>query len=135
MRRRLTLALGLIVALGCTDGTRPKGDLPALHPAKGKVVRNGQPVSGGLVRFFSQPDDPDLVVNSEVGPDGTFELQTLHAQSQKKAKGAPVGTYQVTYYPPAGDQTQGPSPEPVSPSQPQTIQAGNNDLTVEIGKK
>jgi hypothetical protein len=134
MKRRLALVLGLVVALGCTDG-KPPGDLPALHPARGKVVRNGQPVGGGMVRFFAQPDDPDLVVNAEVGADGAFELQTLHAQSQKKAKGAPAGTYQVTYYPPAGDQTQGPSPEPVSPSQPQTIQAGNNELTVEVGRK
>ena len=107
-----------------------------MHPAKGKVVRErpaGQRRAGPVLR-------PSRTIRTwwstaEVKSDGTFELQTLHAQSQKKAKGAPAGTYQVTYYPPAGDQTQGPSPEPVSPSQPQTIQAGSNDLTVEVGKK
>ena len=131
---RLAVVLGLAVALGCTSD-KPTGDLPALHPVKGKVVRGGTPVNGGSVRFHPDPEDLDLVVGGEVQSDGSFELHTQHAQSQKKAKGAPAGTYQVTYYPPAGDQTQGPSPEPVSPTQPQTIQAGSNDLTVELGRK
>jgi hypothetical protein len=40
----------------------------------------------------------------------------------------------VTYFPPLGDQTTGPNPEPVTPAKTQTIQAGNNELTVELGK-
>ena len=132
--RPLALALGLAVVLGCTDGGKPKGDLPALHPAKGRVVRNGQPVNGGSVRFHPDPEDLDLVVGGEVKSDGSFELQTQHAQSQKRGPGAPAGTYQVTYFPPQADQTQGVPAEPVTPNQPQTIQAGSNDLTVELTK-
>ena len=131
--RELAVALGLVIALGCTDG-KPKGDLPALHPAKGKVVRDGKTVNGGSVRFHPDPEDLDLVVGGEVKADGSFELQTQHAQSQKKGAGAPAGTYRVTYFPPLGDQTTGPSPEPITPQQTQTIQAGNNELTVELGK-
>lgn len=131
---RLIAALGLALLIGCTAG-KPKGDLPPLHPAKGKVVRAGQPVAGGMVRFQPEPDIPDVVVNAEVKPDGTFELQTLHAVSQKKAGGAPAGTYRVTYYPNLGDQTQGPNPAPVTPAQKYTITEGPNDLTVEVGKK
>jgi hypothetical protein len=121
------------VAFGCNDG-KPKGDLPPLHPVKGKVVRNSQPVNGGLVRFHTDPDDPDVVVNAEVKADGTFEVQTQHAQSQKKGPGAPAGIYQVTYYPPQGDQTAGPNPVPVTPTQTHMIQAGENALIIELGK-
>jgi len=74
------------------------------------------------------------VVNGEVRADGSFELQTLHARSEKKAKGAPAGTYRVTYFPPLADQTAGPPPAPVTPAQPQTIPAGSNELTIELGK-
>ena len=50
--RGIALLLGLTALTGCPDG-KPKGDLPPLHPAKGKVVRGGQPIGGGLVRFFA----------------------------------------------------------------------------------
>src|SRR5262245_41723556 len=134
MRVHALTVVGLVVLFGC-DGGKPKGELPQLHPAKGKVVRGGQPVTGGSLRFFADPDDPDVVIGGEVKLDGTFKLQTMHAQSQKKATGAPAGTYRVTYHPPLGDQTAGPNPAPVEVPQPQTIQAGSNDLTIEVGKK
>ena len=127
-------AFGLALLIGC-DGSKPGGDLPALHPARGKVVRGSEPVGGGTVRFFADPDNPDVVTSAEVKTDGTFELQTMHAQSQKKATGAPAGTYRVTYYPLLGDQTAGPNPAPVEVAQKQTIQAGQNDLTIDVGKK
>lgn len=130
---RLAVVLGLAVAFGCTDD-KPKGELPALHPVKGKVVRGGAPVNGGSVRFHPDPEDLDLVVGGEVKADGTFELQTQHAQSQKKGPGAPAGTYRVTYFPPLADQTAGPNPEPVTPNQTQIVQAGANELTVELKK-
>ena len=135
MRRHgLAVALGLVVLFGC-DGSKPKGELPPLHPATGKVVRGGQPVTGGSLRLQADPEDPDVVVTAEVKPDGSFELQTMHAQSQKRGPGAPAGTYRVTYFPPMGDQTAGPTPEPVEVRQPQTIQAGQNSLTIDLGKK
>ena len=60
MRTRL-LVIGLAVLVGCDD--KPKGDLPPLHPAKGKVVRGGQPVNGGSVRFQMEPDNPEYLGN------------------------------------------------------------------------
>jgi hypothetical protein len=127
--RCLSAALGLIVVIGCQEA-KPKGDLPPLHPAKGRVVRAGAPVAGGLIQFQTEPASPDLIVNAEVKPDGTFELQTLHALSQKKAPGAPVGIYKVTYMPPATDQ----NIVPVTPAQTYPIQAGPNELTIDLGK-
>jgi hypothetical protein len=132
--RTLALVLGLALAAGCDNG-KPKGDLPPLHPAKGKVVRAGQPVAGGLVRFHADPDDPDVIVNADVAADGTFELHTLHALSQKRGTGAPAGTYRVVYFAAMGNQTEGLPAGPIELPQKQTIQAGNNDLTLELGKK
>jgi len=128
--RGLPATLALAVLIGCQEA-KPKGDLPPLYPAKGKVVRGGVPVASGLIQFQSEPPNPDLIVNSVVGPDGTFELQTLHALSQKKAPGAPAGTYKVTYMPPAADQ----HIVPVTPAQTFAIQAGTNELTVNLGAK
>lgn len=88
-----------------------------------------------MVRFQPQPDVPDLIINSVVGADGTFDLQTLHAVSQKKAPGAPAGTYKVTYHPDLGDQTKGGNPVPVTPAATFTIKDGPNELTIELGKK
>lgn len=133
-RHTIAVGLGLVLLAGCTDA-KPQGDLPALHPVHGTVVRGGQPVKGGLVRYHAEPDDPDVVVNSEVGPDGTFTLQTMHAQSQKRGAGAPAGTYRVTYFPPMGEQTQGGgTAAPVEVPKKQTVQAGNNELTIDLGK-
>src|SRR5262249_25187151 len=119
----------LVVLIGC-DEAKPKGDLPPLHPAKGKVVRGGAPVDGGLIQFQAEPANPDLIVNAQVLTDGTFELQTLHAISQKKAPGAPAGTYKVTYMPPTRDQ----NIVPITPAQTYAIQAGTNELTIDLGK-
>ena len=77
----------------------------------------------------------DLVVGGEVNTDGTFELNTMHAQSMKKAAGAPVGNYKVTYFPPLGDQTAGPNPAPIELPNTFTIKEGPNDISVEVGKK
>lgn len=135
MRARL-IAIGLCLLAGCQDG-KPKGELPPLNPVNGKVVRNGEPVAGGSVRFKIEPEDLDLVVSAEVKPDGAFELHSSHAQSQKNGLGAPAGTYAVTYLPPMGDQTQmkGPLPGPVELPQKVTIQGPTTDLVIDIGKK
>lgn len=129
MRTRL-LVIGLAVLVGCDD--KPKGDLPPLHPAKGKVVRGGQPVNGGSVRFQMEPDNPDVLVSAEVKSDGTFELQTVHALSGKHGQGAPAGTYRVTYQPPLAENQSAP---PVEVPQVQTIRDGANELTVDLGRR
>jgi hypothetical protein len=123
----------LLVGLAGCSPDKPQGELPPLQPAMGTVVRGGKAAGPGLVQFRAEPDKPDLVVNGEVRADGTFELQTLHATSQKKGKGAPAGTYRVTYIPAATEQNQ--MVTPVEVPLPVTIKDGPNELTVELGKK
>jgi hypothetical protein len=121
-----------VAVAGCSPG-KPEGELPPLHPAKGTVVRGGKAAGAGTVQFRAEPDNPDLIVNGEVRADGTFDLQTLHARSQKKAPGAPAGTYRVTYIPAATEQNQ--LVVPVELPQPVIIKEGPNELTVELGRK
>jgi hypothetical protein len=130
----ILVILGVFVLTGC-PGSTPKGDLPTLQPAKGKVLRGGQPVNGGSIKFHAEGGSLDLVVGGEVNADGSFELQTMHAQSMKKASGAPVGRYKVTYFPALGDQTAGPNPAPIELPDTVTIKDGPNDIPIEVGKK
>ena len=123
--RYCVAAAALILLAGCSK--KPAGDLPPLFPATGTVVRGGQPVDGGLVQF--RTDDPDLLVNGTVKADGTFELQTLHALSQKKATGAPAGTYRVTYLPPGNGQ----DIRPIALKNQIVLKAEPNDLKVDLG--
>lgn len=132
--RPIAIAFALFALLGCDPG-KPKGDLPPLQPAKGKVLRDGQPVNGGSIKFIAENGDLDLVVGGEVNSDGTFELHTMHAQSMKKAAGAPAGSYKVTYFPALGDQTAGPNPAPIELPESVTIKEGQNDVPIEVGKK
>src|SRR5947209_4160318 len=124
MRIRIVSSVLILVLLTSCQDDKPKGDLPPLHPAKGKILQNGQPVSGGGVQFRTEPPTTELVVSAEVKVDGTFELQTVQTISSKVGKGAPAGTYRVTYQPPLSANA---APMPVTPAQTQTIQAGNND--------
>jgi hypothetical protein len=124
--------LGLTVLAGCGD--KPKWDLPPLHPVKGSVSRGGAAVNGGVIQFRPEPDLPNIVVNAEVKPDGTFELKTLHALSLKSGPGAPAGNYRVMYLPPIiGDQNMA-APSVLLPK-PYTIKEGPNDLAIDLGKK
>ncbi|WP_020467897.1 hypothetical protein [Zavarzinella formosa] len=133
----LTLFVGGLGLSGCSEN-KPKGDLPPLNPSKGKVMRGGSPVAGGIVQFRAEPAKPgsdDLLVNAEVNAEGGFELQTIHALSMKKAVGAPAGTYKVVYTPAMTAQTQ--NAIPVDLPKTVTIASGPNDLTIELpaGKK
>ena len=125
--------LGVALLVGCQPD-KPKGELPPLHAVKGSVSRGGNPVGGGVIQFRPEPDVPNIVVNAEVKPDGTFELKTLHALSQKSAPGAPAGTYRVLYLPPtAGDQNM--AAPPVVLPKPFTVKEGPNELPIDLGKK
>lgn len=132
--RFVMVSLSVIVLVGCPNG-KPKGDLPPLHPAKGKLTRGGQAVTGGTVRFIADPEVPDLIVTADIGREGTFELKTFHAVSQKMGNGAPLGNYKVSYYMPQSDQVAGGQNPVIEVQQRVTIKEGPNDLTIEIGKK
>jgi hypothetical protein len=134
--RALVLALALATGAGCDSGPK-QPDFPDLNPVKGVIKRGGQPVSGGSVRFNPDPDKPDFVVNSEVGTDGTYTLTTVRTtdKSGERKTGAPAGAYKVTYTPPIGDQTAGGQTGPMSPPTAVTVQAGNNDIPIDLPKK
>jgi len=94
---RVIVPLFVLLVAGCGKSS---GTLPELHSVKGGLVQSGKAVSGGFVRFM--PDkEGDFIVQSEVDAAGKFELQTV-ANSQKR-KGAPAGSYSVTYTPPGTD--------------------------------
>jgi hypothetical protein len=128
------VALGSLA--GCGGGDN-QPDFPALHPAKGVIKRGGQPVKGGVVRFTPDPDKPEFVINSEVGADGTFALSTVRSTDKKgeRKPGAPAGSYKVTYTPSLGDQTATAVLVPVDLPKPIAIQAGENDISIDLPAK
>ena len=131
MKAAAVVLLGLALLVGCSGVGRPEGELPELHPARGKVTRSGRAVAGGYVQFSAaEPGDGagSLMITSVVGEDGSFELSTTHALSQLKASGAPAGAYWVTYLPPGEDQ----DVMPVTLRDTVTITEGQNDLAVEL---
>jgi hypothetical protein len=142
MRIALQLCLvGLITALaGCSGAT--------LGKVNGKVVANGQPVTGGTLTFApldASSDNPASPASGQVQADGTFVLTTL-----KDGDGAAVGKHKVSYIWPARkgrenwDETAPnpgpPPPETISPfeglkvKEPAEVEikAGSNDITVEL---
>jgi hypothetical protein len=137
MRARAVVpVLTALLLAGCGGGNQPA--FPELYPVKGVVKCGGQPVVGGSVRFTPEPDRPEFLVNSEVGPDGTFSLTTVRTtdKSGERKPGAAAGSYRVTYMPPAGDQTTGGvSFTPVAAPATVTVAAQENDLSIELTKK
>jgi hypothetical protein len=133
--RLLAPALAALL-VGCGGDNQPA--FPDLHPVKGVVKRGGQPVVGGSVRFTPEPDRPEFIVNSEVGPDGTFSLTTVRTTDKagERKPGAPTGKYRVTYVPPAGDQTAGGvSFNPIEVPELVVVLAQENSLTVELTRR
>ena len=135
MRGRLLAPALAVLLAGCGGVKQP--EFPDVYPAKGVVKRGGKPVAGGSVQFAPVPERPDFLVNSEVGPDGTFALSTARTTDKvgERKPGAPAGKYRVTYLPPAGDQTAGGvSFDPVEVPGTVTVAARENNLTVELTK-
>jgi hypothetical protein len=131
------LAALALFGAGCGDGGGSQPAFPELHPVTGTVKRDGAPVKGGAVAFAPDPAKPDFLINSEVGPDGTFELSTVRTtdRSGERKTGAPAGTYKVTFTPPLGDQTAGGAINPIAVPKPVAVAAGPNTLTIDLPKK
>jgi hypothetical protein len=72
-------------------------------------------------------DGQDLIVGGDVDVNGKFELQTL--KRQEKKKGAPAGTYTVTYMAPSAEVDQ------VTTVKRYTVDAKSNEFTVELVEK
>ena|SRR6266508_3223370 len=116
---------GLIMAFLFVAGCSKRSDAD-LHAVKGTVTRNGQPVKLGYVRFMPT-DGRDVIVGGDVDINGRFELETL--RNNKKKKGAPLGTYTVTYMAPTAEVNS------TTTNKRHTIEGKSNDLTVELVEK
>lgn len=118
-------------AFGCSDRSKQPA-FPDLHPVQGVVQRDGKAVSSGVIQFAPIPDQPEFLVNSEIGSDGRFTLTTVRTTDSKgeRKTGAAEGQYKVTYHPPLADQTAGGQLVPIVLSQLVEVNAGPNDLTI-----
>ena len=133
---RLCIFAVVSVALaGCSSGSQVTW--PELHAVKGTLTQGGKPVTGGNLMFRMEGGSADYLVSGTVGADGSFALQTSHAQERggTRKPGAPAGKYRVMYAPTGGDQTTGGGVDPIDFPQPVTIEARDNDLKLELPKK
>lgn len=122
------------ILAGCGDG-RNQPAFPDLQPVKGVVKKGNATATGGVVRFTPDPDTSDFIINSVVGPDGTFTLSTVRSTDTRGERkvGAPAGSYKVTYTPPLAEQGPGGLPQtPIDLPKPVSVQTGENNLTVEL---
>jgi hypothetical protein len=74
-------AVWIAAAIGCSDK-------PAVAPASGKVLYNGQPVPYGNVMFQPAKGQP---AGAAIQPDGTFRLSTF-----SEFDGAIIGPHKVS---------------------------------------
>ena len=125
------ISLQLCLAVGCGGPKQP--DFDPLHPVTGKTQRAGAPLAGGSLRFNPIPDKQEFIINSLVGPDGTFTLTTVRTTDSKgeRRPGAPAGEYSVVYIPESLHQTAGYQP-PITLPQKVVIEAKENTLTLEV---
>ena len=138
LARWAIFALLVATVTGCGSGGA------AIGKVNGKVVANGQPVTGGSLTFApigSGNESPAPPANGQVKEDGTFVLST-NAQGD----GAAVGKHQVSYAWPARkgrenwDEQGTPPPETISPFEGLVIKPpgeveikpGTNDITIEL---
>jgi hypothetical protein len=87
--RGIAIGLALCLAPGCGERTEPT------HRVRGKVELPGADVAllEGHVVEVVHATDPKVRASGQIGPDGRFELETLHRGAIRK--GALEGTYQV----------------------------------------
>jgi hypothetical protein len=89
----LLCALGLAVVSGCDGG-------PKRVPVKGTVTLDGQPLTGGVLHFYPDPDKGNMHRVDCLSPvrDGKFNLLTTAVKDSESGDGAPVGWYKVYLY-------------------------------------
>ena len=114
----------VLLAAGCGRGKKYQ-----FHPVKGGVLLGETPITEGTIRF-TNPDDPNFVASSPIGPDGTFTLQTSTTSPARTVAGTPEGNYQVIVaMPPVPPSKTFPS---MTAPEPYPVVPGSNDLTVKL---
>lgn len=125
----------LTVWTGCGDTSGQK-----LAPVKGKVVFDGQGVSGGTLTFrplsSTNTGTPGKPASAEVQQDGSFALMTF-----KPGDGATVGKCEVSFLPALptpkdyDDKPKLPAWVGTAPKTKQVeVKPGQNDFTIELEK-
>ncbi len=129
------LLLGAIAGLlGCGSGGASRAKV------KGKVVANGQPVTGGSISFAPAQGIADATpASGEIKSDGTFEMMTV-----KPGDGAAVGQHTVSYSPPFVEQPEWDGYGTPPPQKPipfagfvpketsVEVKSGTNEITIEL---
>ena len=123
------LSLGSLVPLGCGPGGA------ATAPVKGKVLAEGQPVTGGTLILSPTDGLVAAPADGDVQADGTFAIA---------GEGAAIGKHTVTYSAPPDEQAEwdGYGQEPpvkvspykgLVPKDPEVeVKADENDITIEL---
>ena len=100
LTHRLLYLAALAITLGFEVGCS-SGDF-AVQPAQGKVLCQGEPVTGGSITFIPIGDEnaqkTGKVATAAIKPDGTFVLSTYG-----RFDGAIVGKHRVEYIVAGGD--------------------------------
>jgi hypothetical protein len=125
---RFGFGLLLLTLCGCGSGSAAKNE-PPLHPVQGKIVRGGQPVSGGRVEMRNQNDPNAPMMTADVGNDGTFNPTTF--RDGKAQVGIPEGSYEVTYL----ASKDGQMFDVIKLKTPFVVKSGDNKLEFDVGKK
>jgi len=91
MKHHFFLWLFGVATLTLAGGCGSDGRVP-VHPVRGKVLVDGEPLTNGLVVFHPVEPLPEVPKpNAPLREDGTFALTTYEA-----GDGAPIGEYVVT---------------------------------------
>jgi len=83
--------LVLFTAIGCGGSSGPPVPAGPKGTATGTITHGGAPVTQGTLHLDA---GQGYMVTSVIGPDGSFELTSLHGKS------VPVGKYKVAVIPP-----------------------------------
>lgn len=121
------LFCGIVFLTGCGgDSTKP---LPETFSVKGSLKDSSDShVKDGMI-VFQSPENAEFSSQSEIQPDGTFQLFTL--VEGQRIDGVRPGGYRATYYP---KMTEAQTEVPVELDETYTVKAGENVFEIKLKK-
>src|SRR5262245_13773770 len=87
-RRTVLIAVGMLVALGCSSKDRWQRARPAVVKAKGTITHDGQPLADAVINFLPTSGSHAAFARSDA--QGRFQLTTFDSND-----GAVPGDYKV----------------------------------------